>query len=115
MVVPAQNLNHLASIFIMNAGIFVSVNTFISLRDGSVGLVVALENRARITIRHFLSHLQLLQHVSNVVDGDIVSFWPHASSLPHYLCDSDLTSVIDESLITGLAFVLFDDSPLLGS
>jgi len=53
--------------------------------------------------------------VSNIIDGYTISFWPQQTDYPPlYLCDSDITNVISASSIIGLAFVFYEDDPIVG-
>ena len=93
----------------------IHVNTFVRLHDDSVVLIVELNaGQRRMKVRHFLSHQQLLQHASNIIDGNVISFFPERTRFsPFYICDSDITSHIDEHSIAGLAFVFHVDDPLV--
>jgi hypothetical protein len=81
-----------------------------------VGLIVRINaERGAITLRRFMSWVQLCQHVGHETVRSM-SFWPidlHTS--PPYLCDTDVIVTIPVASIQGLAFVFYVDDPVLPS
>jgi hypothetical protein len=96
-------------------GIHVAVNAFVRLHDDFVVSIVELNpEQWQMKVQHFLSHQQLLQHVSIIINGNEISFFPEQTHFPpFYVCDSDITSHIDEHSIAGLAFIFHVDDPLV--
>ncbi len=80
------------------------------------GLIVEISaDHLAITVRRFMSWLQLSQHVGQDIITNM-TFWPiDLRSHPAFLCDTDLTVVIQVAAIRGLAFVFYADDPVLPS
>jgi hypothetical protein len=99
--------------------IIISTNTFIRFTNlkgvEDVGLIIFLDpNQLSVTVRLFLTWSQLSERIGpERLEG--ISLWPEpfSNKTPTYLCDSDVEVNVPINSILGLAFVLYEDEPVL--
>ena len=105
----------LLSIFLPEIKIHVTTNTFIRFMEGEtecLGMVIGIKVAERVfTVRRFLSSHQLRLIVDNLRND--VSFWPHQSESPLYVCDSDIIIEVLHAAVKGLAFVFYKSDPFV--
>jgi hypothetical protein len=99
--------------------LIVTANTFIRFLSDhgreDIGLVVIVDPvRSLVTVRLFLTWTTLSERIGEQRLGG-VSLWPKrfSSKPPTFLCDSDVEVVVPTSNVLGLAFVLYEDEPVL--
>jgi hypothetical protein len=81
-----------------------------------IGLIVGINANQRIvSLRCFMSWVQLCQHVGHdILDNLGISFWPMDHFVnPPFLCDTDAVIAIPVESIQGPAFVFHVSDPIL--
>lgn len=97
--------------------IYISLNTFVRYLDQNnvenVGQIVDMhESRHTVSLRQFLTMAQIIEQFNQ--DMPNIGFWPRGqANHPPYLCAIDRCITIATSSITGLAFVLYYNDPLV--
>lgn len=97
--------------------IYISLNTFVRYLDQNnvenVGQIVDMhESRHTVPLRQFLTMAQIIEQFNQ--DMPNIGFWPRGqANHPPYLCAIDRCITIATSSITGLAFVLYYNDPLV--
>jgi hypothetical protein len=99
--------------------IIIGNNTFIRFINDNgeeeIGLVFFLDHsQSSVTVRLFLTWSKLSEMIGPE-RLESISLWPKrfSTKMPTYLCDSDVEITVALNKIVGLAFVLYEDEPVL--